>query len=88
MTATMAGATDQATVAGVLSNGVTAWLALREIARARTTDAVVVLGASGGLGGTAARLAALLPCRRVIGVVGRDLSRAPAHAPTQSSPRT
>jgi NADPH2:quinone reductase len=35
----------------------------------------VVLGASGGLGGTASRLAAIHPARRVIGVTGSDAKR-------------
>ena len=61
-----------------LVNGVTAWLALRDIARVDSSDTVVIPGASGGLGGTAVRLAALLPARRVVGVVSRHPDRAPA----------
>jgi NADPH:quinone reductase len=69
---------DLACVAGVLVNGVTAWLALHELARLRVTDDVLVLGASGGLGNTVSRLAAIHPARRVIGVVGSEARRASA----------
>ncbi|MGH3548113.1 MAG: alcohol dehydrogenase catalytic domain-containing protein [Pseudonocardiaceae bacterium] len=48
-----------ACVAAVLVNGVTAWIALHRLARLQTSDDVVVLGASGGLGGAASRLAAI-----------------------------
>jgi NADPH:quinone reductase len=65
------------TVTGALINGVTAWIALHDIARAAPSDTVVVLGAGGGLGSITARLAALIPCQRVVGIVSRDLSRAP-----------
>ncbi|MGP3971823.1 quinone oxidoreductase family protein [Streptomyces sp. 6N223] len=61
---------DLARVAAVLVNGVTAWLALHDLARIGVGDDVLVLGASGGLGGTTGRLAAIRPARRVIGVVG------------------
>jgi NADPH2:quinone reductase len=64
-----------ACVAAALVNGVTAWIALHRLARLQTSDDVVVLGASGGLGGTASRLAAIYPARRVIGVVGSDAKR-------------
>jgi hypothetical protein len=58
-----------------VGNGVTAWIALHHLARLQTSDDVVVLGASGGLGGTASRLAAIHPARRVIGVTGSDAKR-------------
>lgn len=61
---------DLAGVAGVLVNGVTAWMALHQLARLRVADQVLVLGASGGLGSIACRLAALHPAHRVIGVAG------------------
>ncbi|MEU4196411.1 zinc-binding dehydrogenase [Kribbella sp. NPDC026611] len=61
---------DPAVIAGVLINGVTAWLALHDLARLAVTDTVLVLGASGGLGGITGRLAALRPARQVIAVVG------------------
>jgi NADPH2:quinone reductase len=66
---------DLARVAAVLINGVTAWLALHDLARLGVGDDVLVLGASGGLGGTAGRLAAIHPARRVIGMVGGDPER-------------
>jgi NADPH2:quinone reductase len=69
---------DLARVAGVLVNGVTAWMALHDLARLRVNDDVLVLGASGGLGGTVSRLAAVHPARRVIGVVGNEAKRASA----------
>lgn len=71
---------DPAVVAGVLVNGVTAWLALHDLARLSSTDDVLVLGASGGLGGIVSRLAAVTPARRVIGVVGSPAKRASAAA--------
>lgn len=61
---------DLAHVAAVLVNGVTAWIALHNLARIKATDDVLVLGASGGLGSITSRLAAIHPARRVIGVVG------------------
>ncbi|MGP3974330.1 quinone oxidoreductase family protein [Streptomyces sp. 8N114] len=69
---------DLARVAGVLVNGVTAWMALHDLARLRVNDDVLVLGASGGLGGTVSRLAAVHPARRVIGVVGSEAKRTSA----------
>ncbi|MEU6712330.1 zinc-binding dehydrogenase [Nonomuraea sp. NPDC046802] len=71
---------DLARVAGLLVNGVTAWMALHDLARLRVEDDVLVLGASGGLGGIASRLAAARPARRVIGVVGSEARRAWAAA--------
>jgi len=71
---------DLATVAAALVNGVTGWLALRDQARLRSGEDVLVLGASGGLGGTVSRLAALHPAGRVIGVVGSQSRRAQAAA--------
>ncbi|GLY81241.1 quinone oxidoreductase family protein [Actinoallomurus iriomotensis] len=69
---------DLAGVAGVLVNGVTAWMALHDLARLGVDDDVLVLGASGGLGNTISRLAAVRPARRVIGVVGSEARRASA----------
>lgn len=71
---------DLARVAGVLVNGVTAWIALHDLARLQVDDDVLVLGASGGLGSTTSRLAALHPARRVIAVVGSQAKRASAAA--------
>ena len=69
---------DPALLTAALANGVTAWIALRHIARVEASDSVMVLGAGGGLGGTTARIAALLACRDVIGVVSEDATRAPS----------
>jgi NADPH:quinone reductase len=71
---------DLALIAGVLINGVTAWMALHDLARLGTSDTVLVLGASGGLGGIAGRLAAAHPARRVIGVFGSE-AKIPSGAP-------
>jgi NADPH:quinone reductase len=68
---------DLPRLTAALVNGVTAWIALHDVARLSARDRVLVLGASGGLGATTARLAALHPAAQVIGVVGRDPSRAP-----------
>jgi len=62
---------DLADVAAVLVNGVTAWIALHDMARLDVREDILVLGASGGLGGIAGRITALRPARRVIGRVGR-----------------
>jgi len=72
---------DLARMAAVLINGVTAWMALHTLVRLRVADDVVVFGVSGGLGGTAAHLAALHPARRVISVVGTETKR--RTAPTE-----
>ncbi|GAA4072983.1 quinone oxidoreductase family protein [Actinomadura miaoliensis] len=77
MTTRLPGDADLARMAAVLINGVTAWLALHDLARLRVGDDVLVLGASGGLGGITGRLAAVHPAGRVIGS-----SRRPSDAPT------
>lgn len=69
---------DLARAAALPVNGATAWLALHRLGRLAPSDTVLVLGASGGLGGLAARLAAAYPARRVIGVVGSDATRVAA----------
>jgi NADPH:quinone reductase len=61
---------DLARTAGVLVNGVTAWMALHDLARLDVQDDVLVLGASGGLGSITGRLAAVHPARTVTAVVG------------------
>ncbi|MDT0345072.1 quinone oxidoreductase family protein [Streptomyces litchfieldiae] len=79
MTTRLPDGADLARVAAVLVNGVTAWLALRDLARLDVRDDVLVLGASGGLGGITGRLAAIHPARRVIAVAaspGKRLSDA------------
>jgi NADPH:quinone reductase len=78
MAVPLSGDADLAGVAGVLVNGVTAWMALHDLARLGVNDDVLVLGASGGLGSITSRLAALHPARRVIGVVGSQAKRAAA----------
>jgi NADPH2:quinone reductase len=80
MAAPLASDDDLARVAAEIVNGVTAWVALHDLARLDSRDDVLVLGASGGLGGTTARLAALHPARRIIGVVGSAAKRASAPA--------
>jgi len=72
------GGADLPRITSALVNGVTAWMALRDIARVDSADTVVVPGSGGGLGGTTVRLAALLQCHRVVGVVSHDPTRAPA----------
>lgn len=69
---------DLALIAAALVNGVTGWIALHELARLRVADTVLILGASGGLGGITSRLAAIHPARCVIGVVGSEAKRAAA----------
>jgi NADPH:quinone reductase len=73
--------TDLAEVAAVAVNGVTAWIALSDLAHLTSDDRVLVLGASGGLGATCARVAAGVGAT-VAGVVGSDPSRAPAECST------
>ncbi|MET7664070.1 zinc-binding dehydrogenase [Streptomyces sp. NPDC005373] len=68
---------DLRRVTAALVNGVTAWVALHDVARLDARDRVLVLGVTGGLGATTARMATLFPARQVIGVVGRDPDRAP-----------
>src|SRR5690606_40348943 len=74
---------DLARVAAVLVNGVTAWIALRDLARLRVEDDLLVLGASGGLGSIVSRLATIHPARRVIGVVGGPAKRSSADGCTE-----
>jgi NADPH:quinone reductase len=76
MTVALPGTADLALMAGVLVNGVTAWMALHDLARLMASDDVLALGASGGLGGISCRLAAVHPARGVIGVVGSEARRA------------
>ena len=61
---------DPADAAALLANGVTAWIALTDVARLAPSDTVVVLGVSGGVGGQAARIARASGAARVIGIVG------------------
>ncbi len=59
--------------------GLTAWLAVSWRAKVEPDDTVLVLGASGTLGGTAVQAAKLLGARRVIGAA-RRVDRIPAAA--------
>lgn len=70
MTTRLPEGADLARMAAVPVNGVTGWLALRDLARLGVGEDVLVLGAGGGLGGITGRLAAIHPARRTIGVVG------------------
>jgi NADPH:quinone reductase len=72
---------DLARFAAVLVNGVTAWIALHDVARLRVHDNVLVLGASGGLGSIAGRIAAIHPARTVTGVFSRPPGLPPARGP-------
>lgn len=77
MTAHVPEEADLPAVTAVISNGVAAWLALHELARLQTSDRVLVLGASRGIGATTSRIAALHPAAQIIGVVSHDPERAP-----------
>jgi NADPH:quinone reductase-like Zn-dependent oxidoreductase len=65
---------DDVTAAALVTPGLTAWLALTHVARLRTGESVLVLGASGALGSVAVQAAALLGADRVV-AVGRDAER-------------
>jgi len=71
---------DLAIAAAAVVNGVTARIALHELGRLGPADRVLVLGASGGLGGIACRIAAIAGARQVIGVVGSEHTRPLASA--------
>lgn len=62
---------DDATALGCGIAGVTAWLALTWRTRVRSDDTVLVLGASGTLGGVAVQAAKVLGARHVIGAARR-----------------
>lgn len=70
MTTALPDGADLARIAAAVVNGVTAWIALKDLARLDARDDVLILGATGGLGGITGRLAAIHPASRVIGVVG------------------
>lgn len=74
---------DLPRITGALINGVTAWIALHDLARLDVRDDVLVLGASGGLGGITGRIAAIHPAHQVIGVFGT-----PAKLPNDTAPWT
>jgi NADPH2:quinone reductase len=65
MTAVLPEGADLARAAAVLVNGVSAWIALHDVARLDVQDDVLVLGAGGAPGRTAGRFAAVHPARRV-----------------------
>ena len=66
---------DLADAASILVNGTTAWMALRDVARVKQGDKILVLGATGGLGGSIGRPARKTPAAQVIGMVGSASKR-------------
>jgi NADPH:quinone reductase len=66
---------DLADAASALMNGTTAMLAVRDVARARPSENVLVLGATGGLGSWIGRVAQTLGVERIIGVIGNPSNR-------------
>ncbi|MFB7723530.1 zinc-binding alcohol dehydrogenase family protein [Nocardia sp. NPDC056100] len=67
MAVPLAADADLALTAAVLTNGVTAWLALHDLARVTPSDTVLVLG-GGGVGAMTRWLAAISPVATVIAV--------------------
>jgi NADPH:quinone reductase len=66
---------DLADAASAVINGTTAWMAVRELARVERGEDVLVLGATGGLGGLIARVAREAGARRLIAAVGTAAKR-------------
>ncbi|MGB0097013.1 MAG: zinc-binding dehydrogenase [Solirubrobacteraceae bacterium] len=66
---------DLADAASVLVNGTTAWMALKELAHVERGEDVLVLGATGGLGGLLGQLARKADAGRVIAAVGTASKR-------------
>jgi NADPH2:quinone reductase len=66
---------DLAGAASVLVNGTTAWMAVAELARVMRGEDVLVLGATGGLGGLIGQCARRAGAGRVIAVVGSASKR-------------
>jgi NADPH:quinone reductase len=66
---------DLAEVASILMNGTAAMMALQDVAHARPHESILVLGATGGLGGLLGRLASHMGVTRLIGVVGSPSNR-------------
>jgi NADPH2:quinone reductase len=69
---------DLAHVASSLMNGTTAMMAVRDVARVQPLESVMVLGATGGLGGWLGRVARKIGAKRIIGVIGRPSNRTQA----------
>jgi hypothetical protein len=61
---------DLTDAAAMLINGTTAWMAIHDMARVKSGESVLVLGATGGLGALLGQLAAKAGAGRVIGVIG------------------
>lgn len=69
-------ACDLADAASVLVNGTTAWMALRDRADVKDGYRILVLGATGGLGGLIGQIAhKTLPAARIAGMVGSASKR-------------
>ena len=66
---------DLADAASILVNGTTAWMALRDVARVKQGEKILVLGATGGLGSSIAQTARKTPAAQVIGMVGSASKR-------------
>jgi NADPH:quinone reductase len=66
---------DLADAASVLVNGTTAWMAVKELARVGPDESVLVLGATGGLGGLVGQLARTAGAGRVIAAIGSATKR-------------
>jgi NADPH2:quinone reductase len=56
--------------ASMLVNGTTAWMALRDVARVKPGEKILVLGATGGLGGSIGKIARTTSAEQVVGMVG------------------
>ncbi len=61
---------DPAEAAGVVANGATAWMSLVDVARVGKRDSLLILGATGGVGAMAARIARTLEVAHIVGVTG------------------
>ena len=66
---------DLADAASILVNGTTAWMALRDVARVKQGEKILVLGATGGLGGSIGQIARKTPAAEIIGMVGSAATR-------------
>jgi NADPH2:quinone reductase len=73
-----AGDDELALASGIPSNTTTAFMVLRDVARMRAGDALLVHAAAGGVGSQIGQVAQLLGASRVIGVVGSESKRAAA----------
>jgi NADPH2:quinone reductase len=71
---------DLADAASVLVNGTTAWMALRDIGRVKPGERLLILGATGGLGGSIAKIARTMAVGPIVGMIGSAASRKAAQA--------